>query len=205
MNSDFVRSAVLACGVLFFTVPLIGQVPGNTRCQSDIVSATVVATSCIRAEGETQVLDLLILWRGEAGWFQAAAGSSRRGSGGSSIQSGATKGQVARYTTYGDVTIAFDADFDARTVTIDESAIRLDTINMIFVDGVDRPDRAIIRTIHVDPALPLAADTNLALAQRSRDLRDYLQCEVAMPRPTGRSALPAERVVTVCERLQRQR
>src|SRR5689334_14559407 len=72
MNGDIVRGAVLAMGVLVATVPLTGQMPGSTGCQSDIVSATVVTTSCTHAEHQTQVLDLLVLWRGRAGWFQDA-------------------------------------------------------------------------------------------------------------------------------------
>src|SRR5262245_32653442 len=183
MNGAFVHSAVLAMGVVIAAVPLTGQMPGSTGCQSDIVSATVVTTSCTHVDREAQVLDLLVLWRGRPGWFQPAGGAGS-GSGGSSTQSPGSKGQVSRYMRYGDVTIAFSADFDAQTVTIDDSAIRLDTINTVLVDGVDIPGRrTIISTTRVDPVLPLTADTNLALAQRSRDVRDYLQCQVPMPRP----------------------
>lgn len=205
MTGDFVHRAALAAGVLVATVPLTGQRPGSTGCQSDIVSATVVATSCTHVERETHMLDVLILWRGRAGWFQAAGGAGA-GSGGSSTQSRGSKGQVARYMRYGDVTVAFSADFDAHTVTIDDSAIRLDAINTVLVDGVDTPGRRIIiGTTRVDPVLPLAADTNLALAQRSRDVRDYLQCQVPMPRPAGSRVSPPLQVLTVCEKLQRLR
>jgi len=205
MNGDIVRGAVLAMGVLVATVPLTGQMPGSTGCQSDIVSATVVTTSCTHAERETQVLDLLVLWRGRPGWFQDAGGAGS-GVGGSSTHPPQSKGQVSHWVRYGDVTIAFSADFDAQTVTIDESAIRLDAINTVLMDDVDIPGRrAISRTIRVDPVLPLTADTNLALAQRSRDVRDYLQCQVPMPRPAGRIGSPPLQVITVCEKLQRLR
>jgi len=205
MSGDFVRTAIVAMAVLVATAPLTGQTPGSTGCQSDIVSATVVATSCTHAERETQVLDLLVLWRGRAGWFQRT-GSAGGGTGGSSTLSPGLKGQVSRYTRYGDVTIAFSADFDAQTVTIDDSAIRLDTINIVMVDGVDIPGgRTIIRMTRVDPVLPLTAATNLALAQRSGDVRDYLQCQLPMPPPAGKVVSPPLRVITVCEQLQRLR
>ena len=204
MSGAFVRSAVLAMGVLVAAVPLTGQMPGSTGCQSDIVSATVVTTSCTHVEREMQVLDLLVLWRGGPGWFQSAGGAG--GGGGSSTYPPGSKGQVSRYMRYGDVTFAFSADFDAQTVTIGDSAIRLDTINTVLVDDVDIPGRRrIVGMTRVDPILPLAADTNLALAQRSRDVRDYLQCQVPMPRPAGRIASPPLQVITVCEKLQRLR
>src|SRR5262245_12173040 len=87
------------------------QAPESTSCQSDIVSATVVATFCGHRQNDNQILDLLILWRGKPGWFQRHHPGSD-GVGGSRVFGAGTKGKVSEHRRYGDVAIGFDADFD---------------------------------------------------------------------------------------------
>ena len=60
---------------------LAPQLAGATGCDTNIVSATVAATFCGHASGDSQIVDLFILWRGRPGWFHAHGGGS--GSGGS--------------------------------------------------------------------------------------------------------------------------
>src|SRR5438045_4041169 len=97
----------------------IAQPHEPTGCGSNIVSATVVATLCGHREGDAEMLDLLILWRGRPGWFQHR-GSGSSGSRGSAVSpmGGGLGGQVTQYTTYDDITIGFAGDFAARTATI---------------------------------------------------------------------------------------
>ena len=92
----------------------------SARCQSDIVSSTVVATFCGHRQGDKEVLDLLILWRGKPGWFHWK-GTGRHGSAGSSSFGAGTRGVTSQSTTYGDVTIAFHANFDTSVATIGPS------------------------------------------------------------------------------------
>jgi hypothetical protein len=67
-------------------------------CQYNIVSSTVVAAYCGHRAGDDEVLDLLIAWRGEPGWFQRGDGAT--GGGGSR-----RLGRVSQYAIYNDVTI----------------------------------------------------------------------------------------------------
>jgi hypothetical protein len=167
-------------------------------CQSDIVSSSAVSSYCGHREGENQVLDLVILWRGTPGWFQRRGS---RGGGGSAVSGGMTNGRVSQYRTYGDVTIAFDADFDANVVVIGQSTIQLNGVNAILVDHVDA-DWLVAATPWIDPHLPLSGDWNLALARRSADFRRALLCEVPMPAAPAAYRAVQPTVVTVCEKLR---
>ena len=54
-----------------FTVAAVPLQPrGSSRCQAQVLSATVLATSCSHPDGDRQTLDLFIMWRGSPGWFQ---------------------------------------------------------------------------------------------------------------------------------------
>ena len=78
------------------------------------------------------MIDVVILWRGAAGWFQRGP-SGRHGSGGSTVMGPATKGYVVHDATYGDIAISFDADFDTNTIKLGERTIGLERVNTIFV------------------------------------------------------------------------
>src|SRR4029450_4821612 len=105
-----IRAALTTFVTLLAFAQTVPQQPReNASCQSDIVSSTVVATFCGHRQGENEMLDLLILWRGKPGWFQRHHLGG--GGGGGSRRFGAgTNGQVSEHKIYGDVTIAFDAD-----------------------------------------------------------------------------------------------
>jgi len=186
-----------------------GQMPHEpTGCGSNIVSATVVATFCGHREGNAEMLDMFILWRGRPGWFQRRlTGSTRSGSRGEHSIPFSNKllGQATQYTTYNDVTIGYAADFDARAVTVESKAFTLDEFNTILVDHVDVPaSRGIVARRRVSPTLTLGADYNLEAVRRSRALVDFLQCEVRMPPvqrdPNGRP-LTEPPVMTVCQKM----
>lgn len=60
-------NATILAGVMtvsMLAAPILGQQRESSSCQSDVVSSTVVSTFCGHHEGEHEVLDLLILWRG---------------------------------------------------------------------------------------------------------------------------------------------
>src|SRR5262249_38087390 len=159
---------------------------------SDIVSSTVVETFCGHRHGDNEIVDLLILWRGKPGWFQMR-GTGRNGSASSRRFGAGTNGVVSHSQSYGDVTIAFHADFDRSLETVGQSAITLDHINTIVVDDVER-DWSITNRRWTDPALPLVGDWNLLLAKRSREFVRDLQCDIPMPTPPP---LPQVPVLTV--------
>jgi hypothetical protein len=141
----------------------------------------------------------MILWRGRAGWFQRRLSG---GAGGSQTSAAGRGGLVSEHREYDDIHIRFSADFDARTVTIDDSSesIRLEGVNAVLVDGVDRGDRRhIAQTLSVAPRLPLGGDPNLRLIRGSRVLLRFLQCQIPMPAPPAETSQPP--VITVCDKL----
>jgi hypothetical protein len=189
----------LAAGLLIATISLSSQSNESASCQSSIVSSTVVATICGHRQDANEMLDLLIVWRGSPGWFQNRHPGGSVG--GFSKFGGDTKGYVAMHQAYGDVTISFDADFDANTVTIGDRTVALGRMNTIVVDKVDGPGgHQIAATRRTAPRLPLGGDVNLILAQRSRVLLHDLQCDIPMPVPPSR--VPQAPVMTVCEKLR---
>jgi len=111
-------------------------------------------------------------------------------------------GQVSEHHLYDGVEIRFSADFDAGTVTIDDAPvpIRLENVNAVLVDGVDRGDRRhVAQTLSVAARVPLGGDPNLKLIRSSRTLLRFLQCEIPMPVPPAATSQPP--VITVCEKL----
>ena len=163
--------AVVAAGVQTGQVREAREAREASSCQSNIVSATVVATFCGHHDGDHEMLDLMILWRGSPGWFQrrelgsTGGGGSRMG--GSSVMGGATKGQVSAFQTYGVTEIAYRADFDAPAVTIGDDLIPLEQVNIVLMDQVDQPGaRRMAGTRQIPAALPLGEDWNLNAIRR---------------------------------------
>jgi hypothetical protein len=176
----------------------------SPSCQYNIVSPTVAAAYCGHRSGDDEVLDLLIAWRGEPGWFQRRDGVT--GGGGTRGVGAGANGRVSQYAIYNDVTLAFDGDFDAGTVAIGNLTVSLEGVNAILIDRVERADaRRMSTTLWIEPRLPLGVDPNLVLSRRSRELRQFLRCEVPMPAVSPRLALLQPPVVTVCEKLASKR
>jgi hypothetical protein len=168
------------------------------------VSETVITTLCGHAAGAQQALDLLIMWRGSPGWFQ------RREKGASDDDvtrefANSEGTRVAQYRTFAEVTVGFDADFAARTVTIDGETLSLTHDNAIVVDHVDIPHmRRVVTTYRVETILPLSDDANLILARMSARVRAAFQCTPHLPSPRRGPLSPVQQrhVATVCERLR---
>jgi hypothetical protein len=191
-----------AAGLLMAAMSMSCQLNESASCQSNIVSSTVVATFCGHRDGADEMVDLLSVWRGSPGWFQNRQFGDG-GSGGYNEFGAGTKGHVAMHQAYGDVTISFDADFDANTVAIGERTVALGRVNTIIVDKVDGPGVHQISAMRwTEPRLPLGGDVNLILTQQSRELLNDLQCDIQMPTPP--SGIPQEPVMTVCEKLKQR-
>lgn len=184
--------------VLLLAATQRGERRESTTCETNIVSATVVASYCSHASGRDDIVDLMILWRGRAGWFQRQSSSGRYGMGGSHTMGGGQAGHATERREYGDVHIRYDADFDTGTLTIGDLApIALEKVNAVLVDGVDRREGGRVqRTLRVALRVPLGGDHNLKVIRSSPALVSFLQCGI--PMPPLRSESP---VVTVCEKL----
>jgi hypothetical protein len=96
--------------------------------------------------------------------------------------------------------IAFAADFDAHTVTIGRSEVKLDHINTIVVDEIEGGGTVTAQR-WAEPRLPLGGDVNLALARRSVQVRRDLRCQIPRPVPKTRVPVRQPQVITVCEKL----
>ena len=177
------------------------QMHEDPSCQSDIVSASAISSFCGHAEGPAQVPDLVILWRGEPGWFLAPTPGGVNAVGGARSYGAGTRGHVSETRRYGGITIGFDADFDAEVLKVGASAIPLDRVNTVVLDYVGGEWRVTAKR-WTEPRPPVAGDWNLALARRSPEFLRDLRCELPMPAavPAGPGARPL--VVTVCERLK---
>jgi hypothetical protein len=173
-------------------------------CHATIVSDTVISTFCGHASGEQQYLDLLILWRGTPDWFQRR----EKGSNGEDVTRDFASGEgarVAEYRTFAGVTVGFDADFAARTVTIDGDTLSLAHDNIIVVDHVDFPYlRHVTTTFRVERTLLPLGDANLVLARISARILDAFQCTPHVPSPRRGPFRQPQRgnLGTVCERLR---
>jgi len=191
-----------ACALTLLAAATQGELPRDpTSCGTNIVSATVVASYCSHRAGNEDAVDLMILWRGRAGWFQRGL-TGQFGAGGTRTLGHDRAGLISEHRVYDDIRIAFSADFDAGTVMIDEASvpIRLENVNAVLVDGVDRGDRRhIAQTLRIAPRVPLGGDPNLRLIRGSRTLLRFLQCDVPMPVPPAATSQLA--VITVCDKL----
>jgi hypothetical protein len=195
-----IRAALSTFVTLLAFAQTVPQQPRESAsCQSDIVSSTVVSTFCGHRQGDNEIVDLLVLWRGKPGWFQRN-GTGRSGGAGSRSFGAGTSGVVSHSQYYGEVTIAFRADFDIGSATIGQSTIKLDHLNTIVVDDVDSVWR-ITNTRLTDPTLPIVGDWNLVLAKRSREFVRDLQCDIPMP---AAPPLAHVAVVTVCDKLKKR-
>ena len=200
-HASFSCSPFAACLSILIAFPW--QPRDTPNCHVQIVSTTVITTFCGHAAGAHQALDLFIMWRGTPGWFQ---GRENR-SGGQDVVRDFASGndnRVAQYRTYANVTIGFDADFDAQTVRIDGETLSLTHDNTIVVDNVDTPHtRRIATTFRVETILP-PGDTNFILARKSARVRAAFQCTAPIPPPppSPLSPRPLGHATTVCDRLR---
>jgi hypothetical protein len=208
-SSRLLRLAVLLHVCIAVQVAVMTAVSTSTderrECDARVASATVMATVCTHASGDHKMLDLLVLWCGAPGWFQR---SEKGGHATEVVRDFAhgERGRVAQFRTYANVTVGFDADFDAHTVAIDSLIVPVSS-NTIVVDDVDVPHiRRITKTFRVDPTLPDRDDAVLIVARRSADVRTALQCDVQTRPPAPGPGWPVphqSRAATVCELLRR--
>ena len=92
----------------------------------------------------------------------------------------------------------------ANIVRIGDASVPLEGINTILMDNVDEvTTRRVSARRWTEPRLPLSGDMNLIVVRRSRELTDYLQCQIPMPAPTMRASMPQMPVITVCEKLMK--
>jgi len=185
------RLAAVAFAVVAASAISFAQIRGGGGSStSKIVSPTVVASWRAHenyADGSTTTL--LVLWRGEPGWFTAGGGG---GGGGSSSS------YAYEYMTYGGRTFVMQFDDDKKIVKMVNQEISLKDTNVVLVDFVDSAAGATIvgyRWVEPGPPAPPlvvggAADPIAGVIIRSSELYEYLRCDLKVPDPLMNAMMP---------------
>jgi hypothetical protein len=173
----FVFAVVLPGTVLHFYTQGV-QRPGSSTIGSRILSPTAVVTwlAELRNGGGAQ-LDLLVIWRGNPGWFL-------RGN-----RSGSTTGTGSALTaeeTFGDVVLKVRLEPDKRRAWVQNTEVSLrNGENVILVDRVDTPDEVtIVGTRAIDSHIPEVPVRVERMPGITKDLVDFLRCDLRLPDPT---------------------
>jgi hypothetical protein len=142
---------------------------------TQVISPTVeVSVITERQADGADHLELLVLWRGAAGWF-LRPGSMTAGRGTAAGRSHLT---IQR----GDLQLTLDYDRATRVVTIQGKPFTLGTDNVVFVDAVDVPGGAkVAGTMRVPRAMPGSAGQIGLVLKESREIMSFLRCDTALP------------------------
>jgi len=150
--------------------------PGTMSTGNGVLSAAVAGGWFTHVEaGGAVSLDLLVLWRGSAGWpLQGRSG----GGGGGGM--GSRRGMTVRY---GDRSLYAAFEEGPRRYQIENDVKPLGNDNVVLVDDVDSPTGPhVLKTLRVDPALPDGRRIDQLIA-RSPELVAYLRCDLKAPDP----------------------
>lgn len=194
-------TVVLVMAALTCNISISGRAQpsgfGGGAGGSGPVSPSVVATWAAHFEapagqqvtdpfGVPLMLDLLVLWRGNPGWFDEASLST--GSGGTDgVHHVASRGR------------SLELRFDRRTETvqIQRRTITLQGANVLLLDDVDNANGVLVAgMIRVDPAVsagrPAQGGPNVdplaEMIRRSPALFDFLRCDPVFTDPNDPSA-----------------
>jgi len=144
--------------------------PG-TEVISPTVEISVIADE--RADG-TGELELLVLWRGAAGWFLRPG----------SLTAGRSTNEGHSHLTInrGDLHLTLEYDRATRVVTIQGKPLTLGADNVVFVDDVDVRDEArVVGTMRVARAMPGSAGQIGLVLKQSREIMSFLRCDAKLP------------------------
>jgi hypothetical protein len=144
--------------------------PG-TQVISPAVEISVITEG--QADG-TDNLELLVLWRGAAGWFLRPGSMTSGG--------GTSEGHSRLTIRRGDLQLTLEYDRPTRVVTIQGQPVRLAADNVVFVDDVDAPGGPrVTGTMQVTRAMPGSAGQIGLVLKESPEIMAFLRCDAALP------------------------
>ena len=156
-------------------------ITGTASATQPASSAAVVTWVTRYGHDGVHTLELLVVWRGHAGWFTRAGPRASSGGG-----SGSSFHSTSRF---GDVELQFRLDSALHAAEIQGQHIDLGDSNGVLVDGVGSADRVrVVAKLRVDPEIVLLNDRNPdidAVLMRSADIVSFLQCDVPTPGARG--------------------
>lgn len=198
MNRMVCISLLLVASVLGADLGAAQQRESSPRLpQSKFVSPTVVMTALTLPTREvTQVLDVLVLWRGSPGWFMPTSGSTT-----SSVASGSSEGNYFARAVFGGIDLRVDVKKTPWTILIQSKPVVLDPsdANVVFVDMVDSVSGPlVVGTMRADLTLPRGESRIESVLQRSAESLAYLQCDPSLKDARLRPAL--ERCLQISKR-----
>ena len=170
----------------------VSAVHAQTSAGSNrVVSPTTVAYWQQHDNGDgTGSLDLLVLWRGTAGWFMGGSGSASGGGRG-----GFADWHITRTMRYGDISLAIEfesssKDFDPAmtTATILDRKISLRDTNVVLIDGADAGSPTIVATRYIDPQFT-ERDPVAAVVKRAPERFEVLRCDITLPDPNQQAMM----------------
>ena len=179
-NASFYRLVTVCMAV---AIAVTGSV-SLTRGAQTVRSSTGPGTQVIPPSVEISVmtegadgrenLELLVLWRGAAGWFLRPGSLTS----GSSTAAGHSELTIRR----GDLQLTLEYDRPTRVVTIQGKPVRLGADNVVFVDDVDAPGGPrVTGTMRVPRAMPGSAGQIGLVLKESREIMSFLRCDATLP------------------------
>jgi len=184
--------------VLVWSVTQFAEAGGLAQTQTTAssqrpISPTVLASSYTR-NGE---LVLLVLWRGDPGWFWRPGGdSARQGSGGS----GDRRFQIV---SAGGQSFRLEYDFRLGTVNMLGRAINLSEVNLILVDVDSGRGPEVAAMLRTERSLTDALHPETAVIRRHPNIYPFLQCDKPLPASSSPDApLKQQMISSACQELQ---
>jgi hypothetical protein len=143
---------------------------GPLTAQTEPLSPSVLATIATR----NQNVELVVLWRGAAGWFLGGSGRSANYSGGNATFTAALH--------YGGIDLSLSYEPARRTARVQGTAVSLpEGANVILVDAVDRGAvPTIAGVVKVDSHFE-GNPTLASLLGGSPEIVSFLRCDAGTP------------------------
>ena len=165
---------------------------GATSIATWPISPTVLVTFITRLESTNPpqpppspplsgpaTLELMVLWRGEPGWFMKGGGQASSGG-------GDANGHVYLRHEQAGVVLEVNLDRDKGMAIIGGQEVVLADANVILVDDVDVPGGLnVAGTRSVDPRTEALPDGVYTVLRGAPDLISFLRCEARLPEPAG--------------------
>jgi hypothetical protein len=129
-------------------------------------------------------LDLIVVWRGNPGWFMRGSHQSTSG--------GGSAGTVRQTLRYGDLQLEVAFQSTKRTADIQGKVVELGDANVILVDHVDSAEGPrVVSTLRIDGEVP--SDNGRArvepVLRRSPEVISFLRCDAPMPDGRGQASI----------------
>jgi hypothetical protein len=148
------------------------------------LSRSVQATWIVRGKpDEPWELELLVLWRGNTGWFmREGAGETTGGSMGGSGREG-DRGTAVATLSFGEVELKLEFDGNTQVARLHGHEVSLGPDNVMLVDEVDGPaGPQIAGTAKVDAQVGEEPSGDIEVIIRGHpELYDFLRCEIPGP------------------------